>query len=137
MREDDLRELIVRRHRARQRRPSGDTLMGSWTLDLIRPVTTWSPEMYELFGLPPNHDGSPLPRYGIGFDLIAPEFQPCVREALEAARHHGRPFGLNIAVVHPSNTLHRMRLVGAVAYEGRVRTHIHGTMTRGTLRKSA
>ena len=83
--------------------------LGSWSWDLTNDSLHWSDEMYRLNGFEP---GSPIPRHEDQATLYTPESWKRLNQAIEAARHEGTPYSLELEVVHASGVRRWLSVFG-------------------------
>ncbi len=74
--------------------------IGNWQWDIQTGRTTWSEELYRLFGLDPQESSCELPRA-----LIHPEDRTLWEEALQQALWNDRPFEIDYRALRPDGTL--------------------------------
>ena len=75
--------------------------MGTWEVDLVSGLTTWSDGLRTLYGVGPDHP--------VGFESIAPLLHPGDRERVtrevEEAYTHGTDFELECRIIRPDGEL--------------------------------
>ena len=75
--------------------------LGSWEWDLNQPRPSWSPQMFELFGMPPE---DPPPTYDQFVMWIHPEDRPKVMGALEEVIASGDPWSVEYRIRRTDGT---------------------------------
>jgi|tagenome__1003787_1003787.scaffolds.fasta_scaffold20985322_1 PAS domain S-box-containing protein len=73
--------------------------VGSWRWDFRTNKTTWSDELYEIFGI--ERDRSPLPLLNPGLRLLSRESVLRVAGAIDKLRNDGAPFELDLEFTRP------------------------------------
>lgn len=76
--------------------------LGSWEWDLNQPRPSWSPQMFELFGLSPEN---PPPTYDQFVMWIHPEDRPKVMGALEEVIASGDPWSVEYRIRRTDGTV--------------------------------
>lgn len=76
--------------------------VGSWEVDVVTGVSTWSAEQYRILGIEPTAD---LPHYPDILALISPEDQPLIRAAVETAIAQGTPYTVEHGIIRPDQSI--------------------------------
>lgn len=99
--------------------------LGSWEgeLDGSRDLY-WSPEVYEIFGLPPDHS----PTIDTLVRLIHPDDRALFLEARADALQGERPYEIDVRIVRPDGDVRHLQLVAEI-----VRDHIGARRLIGTV----
>jgi len=100
------REQALRRQQALLEQ--AQRLTGAWMADLRTGEVSWSEEGYRIHELDPNVELT-LEK---GFEFLAPEAQPEVREAFERCVETGEPYDLEHPIVTAEGTRRWVRTVG-------------------------
>ncbi|HEV7557108.1 MAG TPA: PAS domain S-box protein [Kofleriaceae bacterium] len=92
--------------------------LGIWEWDVITGESTWSDELYRIFGLPTR---SIQPSRDVVESLIAPDDRPGLRSHLGRALHEGRPFSFQHRIVRSDGSIRTVTSNGrALADAGKV-----------------
>lgn len=70
----------------------------------------WSPEVYEIFGLPPDHS----PTIDTLVRLIHPDDRPLFLEVRADALHGERPYEIDVRIVRPDGEVRHVQLVAEI-----------------------
>lgn len=109
--------------------------VGTCCHDLRQGITTWSPTMYEMLGLPVG-DGHPPA--GFGMALYSRESQVRLEAALaEAMKHDGGRVALDLAIRHADGYCINVHVAGVVTYEDGAPAWVDATMAERIFRKAA
>ncbi len=100
--------------------------LGSWTFDPTSGASTWSPQMYRIFGI--DRSGQPADMATLA-KLFTPEALERVAAALERAVRTGEPLKVDVEFTRPDGT------PGWVAVDGEAERNATGTAfrLRGTM----
>ncbi|HJV88564.1 MAG TPA: PAS domain S-box protein [Noviherbaspirillum sp.] len=71
------------------------SLSGTWTWDLAAAEVSASPEVLQLFGLPPGQSPCPIARF---LDMVHPGDRPALEEVLRVARTEQKPYHVEFRV---------------------------------------
>ena len=75
--------------------------MGSWNWDLQTNASTWSGELYHIFGLAPD---SAAPSYEEGIlHFVHPDDRELFQECVEASLRHNKPCDVTFRIIRPDN----------------------------------
>ncbi len=77
------------------------SLSGAWSWDVARSEISASPEVLQLFGLPPNESPCPLARF---LDIVHPDDRPALEQALDQVRVDQKPYQVEFRVRRPDGT---------------------------------
>ena len=80
-------EKLLSENEARLNRSQEIAHLGSWELDLVNNVLTWSDEVYRIFGLQPREFGA---TYEAFLEAVHPEDRDAVNEAYSGSLREGR-----------------------------------------------
>jgi PAS domain S-box-containing protein len=109
--------------------------LGSWEWEVAPDITTWSPELYEIFGCDPRQLP---PSYAGQADLYLPQSYEKLRSAVEAVLKTGQPYALELEYRRPSGGTGWVEARGeAVRDESDDIVKLHGTVLEITLRRDA
>lgn len=100
-------------------------IVGSFTMDLQSGELRYSPEIYQVFGLP---EGPELREEGLALSLCMPDSARMFEAALHNARSHGQSFDLELNVRHGSGGIVRARVTAAVRMRGGLPWLLTGTL---------
>ena len=89
--------------------------MGWWTRDLETEVVTWSPELEELFGLPPGSFEGKETHF---LDRVLPEDRPRVSAAVAGALENGTDYAVEFRFRHADGSIRWMDGRGRPTNEG-------------------
>jgi diguanylate cyclase (GGDEF)-like protein/PAS domain S-box-containing protein len=89
--------------------------LGSWSSDLTSGETTWSQELYRIFGLPPEEQNASFDTFQ---RLLHPDDRQWVLELLDRARTTGTGFVCEHRVVRPDGTIRVLQARGEVHADG-------------------
>ena len=97
-------------HRSEQwlQRTGEVTGVGGWEVDLLDGSVTWSSQMRQLHGLPPDFQ----PTLAMAFGFFAADAQGLIRAAFEAARNTGQAWDLVLPFVRADGKALLVRSVG-------------------------
>ena len=76
--------------------------VGSWRWNFRTNETTWSDELYEIFGI--DHDRSPLPLLNPGLRLLTAESVLRLAGAVDKLRSDGAPFEVDLEFTRPDGS---------------------------------
>lgn len=109
--------------------------MGSWMLDVDQNIITWSPQLYELFGI--EADG-PLPTLAQQDALYTAESMAILKTHVQRAIDFGLPYTLELEYFHRSGRRGWLEARGVAQRDasGRV-VRLHGTAQEITARRIA
>ena len=109
--------------------------VGSWEVDVVTGVVTWSAEQYRILGMEPTAE---LPHYPDILAVICPEDQPMIRAAVETAIAQGTPYTIEHGIIRPDQSIAYVisRGEAVVNDQGEV-VKVVGTLTDITERKRA
>jgi PAS domain S-box-containing protein len=85
--------------------------MGNWHFAFDGAPITWSPQIYEIFGVDP---ATFVPTYPAFLALVHPEDRARVREAANGALTGARPYDLDHRIVRPDGTVRIVRELAEV-----------------------
>ncbi len=108
--------------------------MGWWTRDLETEVVTWSPELEELFGLPP---GGFEGRETAFLERVVPEDRAAVSAAVANALANRTDYIVEFRFQHADGSIRWMDGRGRATYEGDRPTVLYGIGIDITIRKEA
>lgn len=108
--------------------------MGWWTRDLETEVVTWSPELEELFGLPP---GGFEGRESAFLERVVPEDRAAVSAAVGSAIANRTDYVVEFRFQHADGTIRWMDGRGRATYDGDRPTVLYGIGIDITTRKEA
>ena len=98
-----------------------------WCYDMVANVSTWTPCMYRLLGLPQG-DGKPSTDHWLS--LYTPDSRERVIAASVAAvAHDGGTFDAALSIRHSSGSYLSVRVVGRVTFQNGQPAFVDGTMT--------
>ncbi|TVQ57008.1 MAG: PAS domain S-box protein [Spirulina sp. DLM2.Bin59] len=116
------KELEILQQESQQRLEAAQALanVGDWELDLITGRTTWSRQLFEIFGLSPGIDDpeSHLTHSAAGmlqgqyFHAIHPEDRAMVEATIQNAINHGKGYELDHRIICPDGTLRYLLVRG-------------------------
>ena len=109
--------------------------VGYWDRDLDADRITWSDEVYRIFGLPPQESALNIAQF---LELIHPDDQPHMAEALAGALRGGRRFDVEYRAIRPDGEVRVVHSLGDVMWDasGRPR-RMFGIVQDVTERKRA
>ncbi|HIK27659.1 MAG: PAS domain-containing protein [Oscillatoriaceae bacterium SKW80] len=109
--------------------------IGSWEFDLVTRKTTWSKELFHIYGLDTNRDS---PQYPDNLKYIHPDdLQLYQTEIIEPARA-GKSFKADLRIIRPSGEIRYIEFRGETIFnEQGEKTHIIGTAMDISDRKRA
>jgi diguanylate cyclase (GGDEF)-like protein len=109
--------------------------VGSWEVDVVTGVVTWSAEQYRILGMEPTAE---LLSYPDILAVICPEDQPMIRAAVETAIAQGTPYTIEHGIIRPNQSIAYVisRGEAVVNDQGKV-VKVMGTLTEITERKRA
>lgn len=108
--------------------------MGWWTRDLETEVVTWSPELEELFGLPPGSFEGAETNF---LERVLPEDRPAVSAAVATALADGTDYAVEFRFRHADGTIRWMDGRGRATYVGDRPAVLYGIGIDITTRKEA
>lgn len=109
--------------------------MGSWTLDALRGVVTWSEEIYRILGVDPQQ---PVPTYLDHQQYLTPNGFAVINAAVEKIRRDGEPFQCDLELLRPDGERRWLAVRGeAVRDAGGAVVGVRGTAHDITERKLA
>ena len=76
--------------------------VGSWRWDFRTNETTWSDELYEIFGI--DHQRSPVPLLAPGVKLLTAESVMRLTGAIDKLRSDGEPFQIDLEFTRPDGS---------------------------------
>jgi len=76
--------------------------VGSWEVDVVTGVVTWSAEQYRILGMEPTAE---LPPYPDILAVISPEDQSVLRAAVERAIAQGTPYTIEHGIIRPDQSI--------------------------------
>ncbi|MDA8129483.1 MAG: EAL domain-containing protein [Betaproteobacteria bacterium] len=88
--------------------------LGSWEWDLATGELRWSDGSYRIFGLSREVFGATFAAF---LQTIHPDDRARVQQALEAAREHGKPYGVEHRIVRPDGSERVVQERGEIAYD--------------------
>ena len=77
--------------------------VGSWRWDFRTNTTTWSDELYEIFGMDP-HPPLPLPLLNPGLRLLSADSVLRLTSAIDTLRREGAPFEVDLEFTRPDGS---------------------------------
>jgi diguanylate cyclase (GGDEF)-like protein/PAS domain S-box-containing protein len=128
---------VTREHRLREALMEAERIahLGGWELDLATGHVTWSPELYELYGLDPS---DPVPDYEQQSRLFTPESWDRLAAAVARAREFGTPYQLELEIVRWDRSNAWMEARGEVVRDAHgAIVELHGVSLDITERKAA
>ncbi len=134
----DQKELEALQQESQQRLEAAQALanMGDWELDLITGRTTWSRQLFEIFGLAPGVDDPEIHithsaagmLQGQYFHAIHPEDRNIFEETIQGAINHGQNYELEHRIICPDGTLRYLLVRGQPIFNNRGQvTRLFGT----------
>lgn len=128
-------EKALRVSEANLRKAQEIAKLGSWLIDLSDGTTSWSEEMYRIYGVSPE---TFTPDAESFINLILPDDRPAMDEWIRAYFAREGPDEVEFRVVRPDGTIHFISAQGGVitGADGRL-THLAGTAHDITERKQA
>jgi PAS domain S-box-containing protein len=108
--------------------------MGWWTRDLETEVVTWSPELEELFGLPPGSFEGKETNF---LDRVLPEDRPRVSAAVASAIANNTDYAVEFRFRHADGSVRWMDGRGRPTYDGDRPVVLYGIGIDITTRKEA
>ena len=105
--------------------------IGAWSLDLRQNKLIWSPEVYHIHGLDPSQ---PV-QVDRAIDFYAPEAQPVIRQAVQAAIETGTPWDLELPLIDAAGNRRWVRAQGEAMLEDGKAVMIHGAFQDITARR--
>ena len=107
--------------------------LGSWEWDLVTGETTWSDEVFRIYGFEP---GEAVPSFERMIDAVHPADRASVRAAVNHSLHDGEVYDLEHRVAHPDGTVLWVHRKGAVVRdEGGEPSRMVGTVQDITERR--
>ena len=85
--------------------------VGSWSRDLVTNVTSWSDELYRIYGVDPANFA---PRYKTVLELFLPEDRSWIEQMIATAVEQRQPYRFDHRVVHPDGSVHWVEERGRV-----------------------
>jgi diguanylate cyclase (GGDEF)-like protein/PAS domain S-box-containing protein len=82
--------------------------VGSWTQDPDSGEVTWSPQLYEIYGIEPSDGPEPRER---GLSSVHPDDRERMATAIRALREHGTPLDVEHRIVTPDGTNRTVRTI--------------------------
>ena len=98
--------------------------VGGWETDLASGRTRWSSQMHRLHGLPDSIE----PTLALALGSYAPEAQPVIRAAYEAARCQGKGWDRVLPLVQADGQTIEVRSVGHAECEGGLPVRLVGAL---------
>lgn len=89
--------------------------IGSWEWEIAADITTWSPELYRLFGCDPSRLP---PRFEEQAELFVASSWRCLCDAVDAALASGRPYMLRLQYWRPGSQRGWMEVRGEAGRDG-------------------
>ncbi len=108
--------------------------LAHWVRDSATGDSTWSNELYVLFGLAPE---SVEPSWSLFASHVHPDDLLALEAAIEVAREAHRPFSIDTRIVASDGTLHWVQHRGTHVYDGEHPVRSIGTLLDITVRKRA
>jgi diguanylate cyclase (GGDEF)-like protein len=108
--------------------------LAHWVRDGATGETTWSDELYVLFGLRP---GSVEPSWSLFASYVHPDDLLALEAAIEVAREAHRPFLIDTRIIAEDKSLHWVQHRGTHVYGGEQPVRSIGTLLDITVRKRA
>ena len=108
--------------------------LAHWARDSATGDTTWSNELYLLFGLEAE---SVEPSWSLFASYVHPDDLLALEAAIEVAREAHRPFSIDTRIVASDGTLHWVQHRGTHVYDGEYPVRSIGTLLDITVRKRA
>jgi len=78
--------------------------VGSWRWDFRTNTTTWSDELYEIFGIDPHQSPLPLPLLNPGLRLLSADSVLRLTSAIDTLRREGAPFEVDLEFTRPDGS---------------------------------
>ncbi|MEI7429797.1 MAG: CheR family methyltransferase [Betaproteobacteria bacterium] len=98
--------------------------LGSWELNLITKLASWSSEMFDIFGVPLSDNSVPFQEF---LKIIAPEDQQRVANTLKAAVDTGAPYDAEYRIILPNGSIKYVRARAFPVFDAQQRvTHMAG-----------
>jgi diguanylate cyclase (GGDEF)-like protein/PAS domain S-box-containing protein len=108
--------------------------IGNWSFDPEREVTTWSGELFRIFG----RDPALAPPTPAEFErFLSPESFATIKQAVDACLENGRPFEIDLDFTSPDGTPRWVSMRGETRQDLNGRKHLRGTCQDITARKGA
>jgi PAS domain S-box-containing protein len=109
--------------------------IGSWRWEIAPDITTWSEELYRIFGRDPS---SLPPSYAVHGQLYTLKSWSVLQSAVARTLDTGEPFAVELEYVHPDGTTGWTEGRGAVERDGQgAIVALHGTSQEISLRRRA
>jgi diguanylate cyclase (GGDEF)-like protein/PAS domain S-box-containing protein len=96
--------------------------VGGWEVDLLTEIVTWSPEICRIHGVEPGYP--PSLDEAIGF--YTPQSRALLEAAIEAAKHTGQGYDLELEITRLDGTLRWLRTVGTAEFAGGTAIRLSG-----------
>ncbi len=88
--------------------------LGRWSLDAATRTTTWSPQLYKIFGLDPD---SPSPGLQATLDTYQPEDRAALKALVGRALTTGEPFEIQARITRPDGELRQVSTRGSCRFD--------------------
>jgi PAS domain S-box-containing protein len=76
--------------------------IGIWDWNIIEDQLTWSPQLFEIHGLPPENFTGKVQQF---HQLVHPDDKSRVTEAIETSLKNGTPYSIELRTIHPKKGL--------------------------------
>jgi PAS domain S-box-containing protein len=88
--------------------------LGNWEWNIQTDESTWSDEIYRIFGVEPQQFG---PTYKASVEFIHPEDRSRVTSALDKAIRGDQPYNLDLRIIRPDGLVRIVHEQGKVVYD--------------------
>lgn len=90
-------------------------LIGSWDWDMIKNVITWDQRMFQLYGLPSNHNHFMTEiKYQVWAKAVHPEDLECAENSVNLALSGKEKYNPEFRIIRPDGTIHHIKAYGEV-----------------------
>ncbi len=121
-----LAGLIAGAFEGRPRDFKVNGLVGAFSMDFTTDDLYYSPEIYQIFGLP---EGPENRKPGLASSMCMPDSVKMFEDSVAAARFHGRGFDMDLNIRHGSGCVAKVRITGAVRFRDGFPWMLIGTLS--------
>ncbi|HEY9649349.1 MAG TPA: ATP-binding protein, partial [Coleofasciculaceae cyanobacterium] len=83
--------------------------IGSWEIDVVTSITTWSEELYHIYGIDPSETPIKLMEF---LEYIHPNDRECYRQTVEEKILTGKPFKADLRIIRHDKSMRYLEVTG-------------------------